>query len=116
MTLPENFDLFQTLEMIRKQPSLYIGEPHLSNLFMFIVGYQTTMEQYGIKLNGAEINFYNHFHNFVKTKYNLQNADSWGKIILLHSGDERRGFDSFFQILKEFKEDQSKSIINLRIG
>ena len=33
-------DLFEVLEKIEKSPGMYIGRPSVSDLFMFIVGYE----------------------------------------------------------------------------
>ena len=95
--------LFEILAKIKAKPGLYLGRSSLSDLFIFLAGYKTARKELGIESTPAEIKFYQEFHQFVETKYNLQTTNSWAKIILLYCGDERQGFEHFFQLLEDFK-------------
>jgi hypothetical protein len=95
--------LFEILAKIKAKPGLYLGSSSLSDLFIFLAGYKTARKELGIESTPAEIKFYQEFHQFVETKYNLQTTNSWAKIILLYCRDESQGFERFFQLLEDFK-------------
>ena len=95
--------LFEILAKIKAKPGLYLGSSSLSDLFVFLAGYKTARKELGIESTPAENKFYQEFHQFVETKYNLQTTNSWAKIILLYCGDESQGFERFFQLLEDFK-------------
>ncbi|MFM7440026.1 MAG: hypothetical protein ACKO2V_15765, partial [Snowella sp.] len=95
--------LFEILAKIKAKPGLYLGSSSLSDLFIFLVGYKTARKELGIESTPAENKFYQEFHQFIETKYNLKTANSWAKIIMLYCSDERQGFERFFQLLDEFQ-------------
>ncbi|OKH38971.1 hypothetical protein NIES2119_07460 [[Phormidium ambiguum] IAM M-71] len=100
--------MFEILEKIRTRPGMYIGRASVSDLFMFLVGYKTARREFGIELCEEEKDFVEHFHDWVQQYFNVRSNNSWAKIILLFTRNEKDGFDCFYKLLDEFKQrDQS---------
>ena len=53
--------LFEILDKIKTKPGMYIGRPSVSDLFMFIVGYECARSELGIELTESEDDFYGEF-------------------------------------------------------
>jgi hypothetical protein len=87
---------------------MYIGKASISNLFMFLEGYETARDELGIEPTEAEMDFYENFHDFLQKRYKLRTSNSWANIILLHCGDEKEAFASFFKHLDEFTSRDKK--------
>jgi len=102
--------LFEILSKIKAKPGLYIGRPSVSDLFIFLAGYKTARRELGIEPTAEEMKFYQQFHQFVESKYNLHTSNAWAKIILLYCPDEKQGFERFFQLLEEFQKLYSQEI------
>jgi hypothetical protein len=100
MTQPTG--LFEILNKIKTKPGLYLGQPSVSDLFIFLAGYKTARRELGIEPNEAEKQFYQEFSEFVQNKYQIKTANSWAKIIMLSCQDEKEGFRMFFDLLDDF--------------
>ena len=96
--------LFEILDKIKNKPGMYIGNSSVSDLFIFLAGYKTARRELGIEPTAEEIEFYQNFHEFIETKYQVKTANFWAKIIMLYSRDEKEGFENFFNLLTEFKQ------------
>lgn len=103
--------IYKVLEKIKSRPGMYIGKPYLSILRHFLVGYQCARDEMEIELNEEEIDFYEHFQDWVQQRFNVRTNNSWANIILLFTRDEKDGFDCFFKLLDEFKQ-RDKSLDN----
>jgi hypothetical protein len=44
--------LFEVLEKIQKNPGMYLGRPSVSDLFMFLAGYELARSEQGVELTG----------------------------------------------------------------
>ena len=97
-------DLFQVLEKIEKSPGMYIGRPSVSDLFMFIVGYEFARSEMDIELSEAEDRFYEEFQPWLQKKLGVNSVTSWAKLIMLSCHDEKIGFESFYRLLAEFRQ------------
>ncbi|MBZ8178566.1 hypothetical protein [Oscillatoria salina] len=96
--------LFDILAKIKARPGMYIGQPSVSNLFMFLAGYKTARRELKIEPTTAEKEFYREFQNFLQRRLKVQTVNSWAKMIMLYSVDEEEGFAYFFKLLEEFKQ------------
>lgn len=94
--------LFEILRKIQARPGMYIGRPSLSDLFIFLSGYKTARRELGIEPNEQEIEFYRGFQPWIQQRFNVQTVNSWAKIILLYSVDEKEAFTGFYKLLDEF--------------
>ncbi|MBD2181870.1 hypothetical protein H6S82_00180 [Planktothrix sp. FACHB-1355] len=96
--------MFEILEKIKTRPGMYIGRASVSDLFMFLVGYKTARRELGIELSEEEKEFAEHFHDWVQQRFNVRTNNSWAKIILLFTRDEKDAFECFYKLLDEFKQ------------
>jgi len=101
--------MFEILEKIRFKPGMYIGRASVSDLFMFLVGYKTARRELGIKPSVEEMEFTEHFHDWLQQRYKVRTSNSWANIILLFTRDEKDAFEQFFKLLDEFKQ-RNKSL------
>lgn len=94
--------LFEVLEKIKAKPGMYLGRPSVSDLFIFLVGYEFARSELGVELTEKEIEFYDQFQPWLQKKLGVTGAISWAKMILLSCHDEKTGFEYFFKLLDEF--------------
>ena len=73
---------------------MYIGKPSVSDLFMFLAGYKTARRELGIEPSEQENEFYGEFQPWLQKRFKVQSVNSWAKIIMLYSVDEKEGFAS----------------------
>ena len=97
-------DLFEVLEEIENSPGMYIGRPTVSDLFMFIIGYEFARSEMDIELTEAENQFYEEFQPWLQEKLGVKSVTSWAKLIMLSCHNEKIGFESFYRLLAEFKQ------------
>ena len=101
--------LFEILEKIKTKPGMYLGRPSVSDLFMFLVGYECARSELDIELDRAEEDFQGEFQPWLQKKMGITTVSSWAKMIMLYCHDEKAGFESFFKLLDEFKQ-RNKSL------
>ena len=92
-------DLFEVLQKIEKSPGLYIGRPSVSDLFMFIVGYEFARSEMDIELTEAENKFYEEFQPWLQKKLGVKSVTSWAKLIMLSCHDEKPPTPKVWRIL-----------------
>ena len=95
--------LFEVLQKIKQQPGMYLGRPSVSDLFMFLVGYEFARSQMGVELTPEEVAFYEEFQPWLQRRLGVRSVTSWAKLIMLSCHDERAGFEKFFQLLYQFQ-------------
>ena len=100
--------LYEILGKIREKPGMYIGKPSVNDLFMFIVGYEFARGELDIESTPWEDDFHENFHSWIESRFKLKTSNSWAKIIMLYSVDEKDGFLAFFQLLDEFQNRHQK--------
>ncbi|BAU13690.1 hypothetical protein LEP3755_42310 [Leptolyngbya sp. NIES-3755] len=102
--------LFEVLNQIKANPGLYLGRPSVSDLLMFLNGYEFARTQLGIELTEAEERFYDEFQPWLQQKLGVTSVTSWAKLIMLSCHDEKAGFELFFDLLNEFTEKKLSTI------
>ena len=100
--------LFDTLNKIKQTPVMYLGRPSVSDLFMFLVGYEFARSELGQTLDTTEEAFYEHFQPWLQEKLGVRSVTSWAKLIMLSCHDEKSGFEKFFRLLDEFLDQQDQ--------
>ncbi|MEB3179316.1 MAG: hypothetical protein VKL59_09830 [Nostocaceae cyanobacterium] len=95
--------VFEILEKIKAKPGMYLGRPSVSDLFMFLVGYEFARSELGIETTEEDDDFYGEFQPWLQKKLNITTVSSWSKMIMLYCHDEKAGFEYFFRLLDEFK-------------
>jgi hypothetical protein len=106
--------LFEILEKIKARPGIYLGKPSVSDLFIFLAGYKTARRELGIKTTEQEMEFYGEFQPWLQKKFQVQTVNSWAKIIMLYSIDEKEGFEYFFKLLDEFLHNKDSKINDIK--
>ncbi len=95
--------LFELLQKIEKNSGMYLGRQSVSDLFMFLAGYEFSRSQTSEQLTEAEEDFYNEFQPWLQQKMGVRSVTSWAKLIMLSCHDEKTGFEMFFRFLREFQ-------------
>jgi len=95
--------LFELLQKIEKNAGMYLGRQSVSDLFMFLAGYEFSRSQISEQLTEAEEDFYNEFQPWLQQQMGVRSVTSWAKLIMLSCHDEKTGFEMFFRFLREFQ-------------
>jgi hypothetical protein len=96
-------DLFTLLAKIKSKPAMYLGQPSVADLFMFLAGYKSAKLEMGIAPSAPELRFYREFQPWLTTKYQITTNKSWAKILQFYTPDDRSAFEQFFDLLDEFQ-------------
>jgi hypothetical protein len=103
-------NLYETLHRIKEAPGMYLGRPSVSDLFMFLVGYEFARSEMGKELDEDEELFYDSFQPWLQQRLGVQSVTSWAKLIMLSCHDEKAGFDKFFLLLDEFRKQTEQQV------
>lgn len=96
--------VYSILSKIQEKPGMYIGRQSVSDLFMFLVGYECRSSELGIDNTEEEDDFYGEFQPWLQKKLGITTVSSWSKMIMLYCHSEKAGFEKFFSLLDEFKQ------------
>ncbi|MEE3719805.1 hypothetical protein V2H45_23975 [Tumidithrix elongata RA019] len=102
-------DLYDLLHAIKEKPAMYLGSPSVSNLFIFLIGYNFARREQGIPITTQEQKFLE-FQPWLQQRFSLSTSASWARIILLYAVDEVQGFWLFFDLLTEFLQQSISPI------
>ena len=103
-------NLYEILNRIKETPGMYLGRPSVSDLFMFLVGYEFARTEMGAELDENEELFYESFQPWLQQRLGVKSVTSWAKLIMLSCHDEKAGFDKFFSLLDEFKKQSKQKV------
>ncbi|MCL1474659.1 hypothetical protein [Argonema antarcticum] len=92
---------YDLLQKIKQRPSLYLGNRSINHLQVFLDGYTFARRQLGVPLTEEEREFEN-FQEWIEQRFNQPSTQSWARIILFYSEDERDALDSFFELFEDF--------------
>jgi hypothetical protein len=92
---------YELLEKIKKRPSMYLGKRSISQLQVFLDGYTFARRELGIPLTEEEREF-EELQEWVEQRFNQASTQSWARIILFYSEDERDALERFFELFEEF--------------
>jgi len=67
---------YALLKKIEARPGLYIGSPSVSNLFMFLAGYQFSRAEQGLPVT-AEEEAFAEFQPWLQQRFGLETTASW---------------------------------------
>ncbi len=98
---------YELIDKIKSRPVLFLGEPSITNLQAFLLGYATALYDYKIP-NKIDVLLplpFWFFHEYVARYYNFNESTSgWKNMILNQVNDEEEGLNLFFQLFDEFKQ------------
>ncbi|PZO39378.1 MAG: hypothetical protein DCF19_14020 [Pseudanabaena frigida] len=104
--------LFELLQKVEKNSGMYLGRQSVSDLFMFLTGYEFARSQINEELTQEEEDFYNEFQPWLQKKLGVRSVTSWAKLIMLSCHDEKTGFEMFFKFLREFQVRHAEILAN----
>lgn len=96
--------LFEILDKIKARPGMYLGNPSVDNLFMFLVGYKTARRELNIEPTEEELKFYREFQPWLQKRFGIRTNHSWATLIQFRSMSEKEAFDRLFELLEEFRQ------------
>jgi hypothetical protein len=99
-------NLFDLLQKIEKNPGMYIGRPSVSDLFMFVMGYEFARGENDSELTDSEESFHTDFQPWLQKRLGINSVASWAKLIMLTCHSEQEGFKQFFELLNEFQQQK----------
>jgi len=94
-------EFYDLLQQIQQKPGLYLGQPSISQLYMFLQGYNFARRQLNIPLSTDEQRFRD-FQPWLQQHFNLKTSQAWSQMILLTVLDEQTAFQRFFDLWGEF--------------
>ncbi len=98
---------YELLREIEHKPGLYIGRPSITDLQMFLAGYDFARQELAIPLTAEELHF-REFQPWLQRKFDIKTSESWARIILAQTADEGTAFERFFTLLREFSNAPSE--------
>lgn len=103
-------NLYETLAKIKQTPAMYLGRPSVSDLFMFLTGYEFARSELGYDLDNDEEFFFDSFQPWLQKRLGIKSVTSWAKLIMLSCQDEKTGFEKFFILLDEFQKQSQQQV------
>ncbi len=103
-------NLSETLRKIKETPGLYLGRPSVTDLFMFLTGYEFARTELGYDLDEDEEFFFDGFQPWLQKRLGIKSVTSWAKLIMLSCDDEKTGFEKFFILLDEFQKESHQQV------
>ena len=98
--------VYHILQKVKSKPNVYLGSPSIICLQAFLSGYNVAQYQLGESLNTP--NCFDGFQEWIQERFKIDSSQSWAKIILFYSAEERDALERFFQLFDEFvKRDRS---------
>ncbi len=98
---------YKLIEKIKSRPVLFLGEPSITNLQSFLIGYATALYDYEIPnkiVTLLPLPFW-FFHEYVARCYNfIESTSGWKNMILKQVNGEEEGLKLFFELFDEFKQ------------
>jgi len=91
-------DLLPVLNRLRRRPGMYIGEPSLTKLAGFLLGYDCA--HYDLR-GGPADPFLVSFQEWIEQRLKIKYV-GWEKAILSESGSEAEAFDRFWHLFDEY--------------
>ncbi|MUG96511.1 hypothetical protein F7734_30905 [Scytonema sp. UIC 10036] len=103
-------NFYELIQKIKKRPSMYLGKPAISNLRSCLAGYILARRELGISQTEQEKKF-TEFQEWIQKKFNISSSQSWDKVILFYSEDERTALERFFELFEEFVSPDNKNLV-----
>jgi hypothetical protein len=96
-------DLYDLIGNIKKRPAMYLGQPSVTHLDVFLSGYSFARRQLGIPQTEQEQQFAE-FQGWIQQRFQVKSSQSWDKILLFFAQDEASALEQFFTLLDEFQD------------
>lgn len=101
--------VYELLDVIRKKPGIYIGEPSLTALNHFIHGFAYALMATENPFDDEDPPF-SGFHDWIASRFGFaQSTLGWTNMLLRSVGDETAAFERFFIELDEYRRSRTAS-------
>jgi hypothetical protein len=98
--------VYDLLDVVRRRPGMYIGEPSILALQTFLSGFFLALRSVGADIGDGSPP-YQDFHDWIAARHGLRESTSgWARILLSAAGSEETALDRFFTELDEFRRDR----------
>ena len=101
--------LYEMLQSIKQRPGMYLGRCSITRLRSFLDGYMGARQDLGLPLTEQEREFEG-FQEWIQKKFRITSSQSWAKIILFYSADEREALDKFFDLFEKFLSQEKSAV------
>ena len=102
-------ELYDLLQRIKERPAMYLGSRSITCLNAFLNGYLGARHDMGVPRTQQEIEF-EEFQEWIRKKFRITSSQSWAKIILFYSADEREALDKFFDLFEKFLIQEKSAV------
>jgi hypothetical protein len=98
--------IYDLLEMMRVRPGMWIGQPSITRLSIFIQGFVSGVRAAHESLEG-EAPLFHGFHDWIAARLGRpKNGHGWSDMLLDSTGgNEELAFEKFWQELDAFRAD-----------
>ncbi|WP_276381262.1 hypothetical protein [Flavobacterium sp. H4147] len=98
--------LYEHIDTVKIRPSLYVGSSRISDLYIYLNGYQTALRDLKFTEKTLLPLPFWFFHEYVAQKFDYYESTSgWCNMILDQvEHDEQKGFNLFYLLFDEFKK------------
>jgi hypothetical protein len=101
--------IYELLDIVRKKPGLFIGEPSLTALRGFIDGFRYALSSVSNPFEVEDPPFTKGFDDWIAARFGFRESTSGWKNMLLSSLDaEAAAFERFFIELDEYRRDKGR--------
>lgn len=101
--------VYELLDVIRKKPGLFIGEPSVTGIWHFLSGFQFGLHSVGQPFETDDPPFIE-FHGWIAARLGFSTSTSgWRDMLLQSLGDETAAFERFFLELDVFRRGRDAS-------
>lgn len=101
-------DIYGFMEKMERRPALYPGVKSITALRAYLNGYLAALEEHNLPVDERGP-LSPTFHDWVARRFGwVESTAGWNNIILAESGgDEGKAVDTFFVLLKEFRQQEA---------
>ena len=97
---------YQLLYSIKQKPAFFLNQQSAAGLHSFLLGWKTAKNAYQLPQDEDERDFAG-FQEWVAKRYKIGTSQSWPRIITFFSRDEKESLALFFELLDEYRSQES---------
>ncbi|KYC36236.1 hypothetical protein WA1_41655 [Scytonema hofmannii PCC 7110] len=95
------YDFYELLRRMNKRPGMFLGTASITKIDMYLRGYALARREVSLAPTEQEREFEG-FQSWLRERYEMESNQSWAKIILFDSLNEREALERFFELFEEY--------------
>lgn len=95
------------LSKIKERPGVYLGDPSVIRLWMFVLGWFEGVGAAGAQVSDGDL--LNDFSAYVQKKHGIETSHGWASIIEFMGGGGRDSFDLFYRDFEDYCSHRDSS-------